>query len=155
MRGLPGSGKSRYAKALAGTVERSVICGADSFFEREVATLPSESPGGYRIEYVFDPTKLPEAHSRCMREFLRALAIQVPLVIVDNTNIRRWEYQNYVLVARMAEYEVEVVEFRADTLRDVQTCIKRNTHGVPRDSVARMALDFEPDPSSIVNPISQ
>jgi len=136
LRGLPGAGKTRYIDDLVEKGEQIVVCSADHFFERRV---------GGRSEYLFDPKLLPEAHSVCFSAFLDALLAGYPLIVVDNTNIRRWEYTNYDRAARLAGYEVEIVEVRVDTFDDVRVCASRGTHGVPKDIIAKMAVDFEPD----------
>lgn len=149
MRGLPGSGKSRYASKLVSDSPGAVICSADHFFERE------DSIAGISKEYRFDPFKLPEAHAQCFRNFLRALRNKCPLVIVDNTNIRCWEFQNYMAAAWLADYEIDVVEFRAETIEDVRVCANRNTHKVPPDIVAKMAMEFEQYDGAIVAKIER
>ena len=149
IRGLPGSGKSRYAVQLSEKHETSIVCSADHFFETTVTT----SGGHPYKEYRFDPTKLPEAHSECFKGFLDALMKGYEYIIVDNTNIHRWEFQNYEIPAIISGYEVKIVEFRAETIEDVKICIRRNTHGVPQNVIANMAVEFEPDTRAGVMPI--
>lgn len=88
-----------------------------------------------------------------MNFFLGSLRHGFPLVIVDNTNIHGWEYQNYEEAALLAGYKVEIVEFRVSKIEDVMICIKRNTHRVPYEYIAKMAIEFEPDNRAIVMPI--
>jgi predicted kinase len=135
MRGLPGSGKDAYIRnrfLTPSAVEPVVVCSADDFFVK----------GG---EYRFDVSKLGEAHSTCYRAFLEALAGQYSIIIVNNTHIRRWEYANYEIVARLFKVPVEIIEMRVETIAEAFLCAKRNVHGVPVEVVAKMALDFEPD----------
>ena len=158
MRGLPGSGKSRYVKALleaeaktSGHTYISTVCSADKFFDKPVDEIvPATGEVLKTTIYDFNPTKLPEAHSACMRGFVEALKLGVGLIVVDNTNIHKWEYQNYVSVATLAGYQVEIVEFRATTIEEVKTCIRRNTHKVPANVIALAAVEFEPDERAVV-----
>ena len=81
LRGLPGSGKSHYAQSLCdemvnGDEGQFVICSTDDFFI---------SDGQYR----FDKAKLSEYHNLNLARFIRALSQQIPLVILDNTNIKK------------------------------------------------------------------
>ncbi len=138
IRGLPGSGKSYAVSKLAG--EDACICNADQFFMVD-------------NEYRFDPTKLPVAHAECFKWFLDAIFKKYDKIIVDNTHIHRWEYQNYELAARIAGYQVEIMEFRPVTIDDVKLCIRRNTHRVPPDIIAKMAIEFEIDTRATVMPI--
>lgn len=132
IRGVSGSGKSTYtAKHYPG----AVICSADDFFIEVVG----EGKG-----YVFDPKRLGEAHSWCMRKFIRAVTHLDPmarasLVVVDNTNLALWEFMGYFQVASAMGYKVEVV--RMDTPPHVAAA--RNQHGVPASKVNDMARRFQ------------
>lgn len=103
LRGLPGSGKSFLTNLLvsqcAGRSSVSVldrpsscVCSADYFFSDPIA--------GYQ----FDSTKIGEAHAYCMTTFIQAIAANIPVIIVDNTNIRAWEWRNFALIAQMYQY---------------------------------------------------
>jgi len=137
MRGVPGAGKGYHVEAI---IEESTypdrefqvtVVSADHYFEKNGS-------------YDFDPTKLPEAHASCMCAFLQALQEEHEMVVVDNTNIKLWMVDQYVKAARVANYDVEVVEVMPVTLSDLRRIAGRNSHGVPADIVARMAVEFEP-----------
>jgi predicted kinase len=139
VRGLPGCGKSTYVEKLVagcpkGTVSR--VCSADQYFWS----------GG---RYAYDLARLPQAHQACMSRFLfalRAFGLRAKdgLVVVDNTSVRRWEWENYLYAAEMAGWKTEVHEFRIETVAQVQACFRRCVHGVPLEVIARMAVEFEP-----------
>jgi predicted kinase len=122
MRGLPGSGKSTVAKKLAAQVEGAVIVSADDFF----------MVGG---QYQFDVTKLGAAHGACQAAFKTALIHNKELVIVDNTNTTPREIQTYMKMAQNFGYEAVIMVVPCD----VDTSAARNTHGVPREAIERMA----------------
>jgi hypothetical protein len=65
-----------------------------------------------------------------------------PLVVVDNTNISHWEYENYMFLAELHGYEVEIVEipFEAEKAKIYH---ERNTHGVPLEVIERMVENYE------------
>lgn len=127
MRGIPGSGKSTLANKLrvesgkAG-VEHGLVS-ADQFFIEQ-------STGNY----IFDPTKLGEAHKECMRVFLWSINRKVPHIIVDNTNINLEDIAPYVAVAEAMDYEVEIVQVYCEPT----IAAARNEHGVPLKSVLNM-----------------
>lgn len=143
LRGVSGAGKSSYAQKVAkeSGAEQVHVVSADDFFMRP----PYERAQSSTRDYRFDPTKLPMAHSWCMCAFLRLLGQREEFIVVDNTNIHRWEYEPYELAARASGYDVEIVEVMPVTLEDLKECARRNVHGVPREVVARMAIEFEPD----------
>lgn len=139
MRGIAGSGKDSYIqnRFFKSTVARSgekkvKVCSADDYFVKHG-------------KYVFDPSKLAEAHSTCYRAFLDAVASEYNIIVINNTNIHRWEYANYDYAAGLFGYEVEIVEMQVETLGQARLCAYRNTHGVPAEIVAKMAMEFEPD----------
>ena len=95
LRGISGSGKSSY---VAEHYPDSIVCSADDFFR-------------VNGEYQFDASKIGEAHSACMSGFLATLVrgSEKP-VVVDNTNVHVWEFENYINIAVTLGYEVEVVK---------------------------------------------
>ena len=154
LRGPSGSGKTTWTKKLADKLAgetsdadvQVTVCSADHFFERHNPDMVDgkvlEDTGR---EYQFDVSKLPEAHQRCFNAFLRALGNSDSVIVVDNTNERRWEYMNYELVAKLFDYEVEIVEFAVLTVDQIRACAARSTHGVPLSVIATKAVAMEPD----------
>ena len=79
MRGIPGSGKSTLARKLAPPEN---IFSTDDFFM-------------VQGEYKFDPTKLGQYHGQNLDRFQNAIMNGVAPIVVDNTNIQKWEYSKY------------------------------------------------------------
>lgn len=131
LRGPSGAGKSTW---VSKTHPTAVVCSADKFF------LKQTEEG---IVYQFDPTKLGEAHAHSLKEFLQALHERNPVIVVDNTNTRIWEFENYIYAAKLVGAKINVVEFRARTVEDIRICIRRNVHKVPTHIIAQMCVDFE------------
>lgn len=120
--GLPGSGKSHYAKAKAD--ERFIVCSADQFFEIEG-------------EYKFDKTKLGQAHKFCFLKFIHAIEDEYEEnfnVIVDNTNTSILEIAPYYRVADAFGYETTVVCINTP----FEVAYARQTHNVPRGTMEKM-----------------
>jgi predicted kinase len=117
LRGLPGSGKSTFAKRICNQhVE------ADMFFMEDG-------------EYKFDPTKLKQAHEwgrNKAQEWMK----QGYNVVVSNTFTQEWEMDPYYWLAEQYGYRVHslVVENRHDGV---------NEHGVPADKLEQMKNRFE------------
>lgn len=130
--GLPGSGKSTFAKklveetAMLGGGATSCVCSTDDCFM-------------VNGEYRFDGRKLGEYHGRNFQKFALALADAVDMVIVDNTNLRAEHREPYIRLARALGYEV-IQPVIGDFTDDIcQTYAERNVHGVPLDALRRMA----------------
>lgn len=145
LRGVSGSGKSTYAKklmegALGDGYLSVAICSADNYWIR---------PDGV---YDFNPRMLKNAHAwcrqqveECMTEDLTAETgeWQCDLIILDNTNTRKWEYQPYIDLAKEHGYEVEekiIGNFSEDAAK---IYAERNQHGVPLSKVVDMMKRFE------------
>lgn len=148
LRGISGSGKSTHVDHLRHKYQRDTgtgmdffVCSADKYFMR---TVPTEGGTTTRQEYVFDPYKLPQAHSACFSEFVEAMKAGTKVIVVDNTFIHHWEFKGYLKTAEMAGYDLEVHEIRVDTIEQLKVCIKRNVHRVPAEAVTKMAVEFEP-----------
>lgn len=141
--GPSGCGKSTFAKMLV-TGEDSAIVSADNYFVDQATGV-----------YKFNPFDLPRAHAACMSQFLYHLTERMTdLIVVDNTNIARWERMNYEAVAKAFKYEVETHAWVAETVQDIWTCAKRNSHGVPAEAVARMSMNMEISAASIIHKVT-
>lgn len=141
MRGVPGAGKSTKVKEI---VEKSYeegfmavdICSADNYFLR---------PDGV---YDFNPRLLKNAHKWCREMVIKCMTSyddwgNADLIIVDNTNTRKWEYQHYLELAEKYGYEVEEIVVGEFDKESIQKYAERNTHGVPVEKVREMAERFE------------
>lgn len=119
MRGIPGSGKTTYARAL---FPGGLILSADDWFT---------SPDG---EYRCDDAQRAAAHADCRTRFLRALGREESLIVVDNRSIRRWEIEGYLVPAQMRGYDVEIIT----VFCPLPLALHRNIHRVPGQQVRWM-----------------
>ena len=149
MRGLPGSGKSRFVHQLAQELikdgESVGICSAD-FYHCGVRQQPITPDGLKELgPYVFKPENLAYAHPACMSGFLAACQQKMQNIFVDNTNIQAWEISPYVLLGDTFGYTVEILAVQAT----FSNCLARQTHGVPELTMYRMRESLE---SEILSP---
>lgn len=135
MRGIPGSGKSTMARHI---LAQSLSEGADgAIFSTDDYFM---SPQG---DYVFDPVKLAAAHAWNQDRAVRAMD-KLDTIIIDNTNILKAHYANYVAEAKARGYRINIVTVGSFDPDFVQECAMRNTHRVPLHTIQRMAQNFEP-----------
>ena len=129
MRGLPGSGKSTWARRKFLEVGgNGVWISADDYH--------TDADG----VYLFRRERAGEAHNSCLRRFLEALSLTgCELVIVDNTNLSAWEIAPYYRLAEVFGVEVEIVYFPCT----VEKSIARNTHQVPEATIQQMAARID------------
>ena len=130
MRGVPGSGKSFMAQKFlyeaSGGGRSGIILSADQFFIQ---------PNG---EYVFDVTKLTQAHASCFRRAIFNTDGGTNLIIIDNTNLSAWEISPYVMIANANGYEHEIINVDCST----GLAFQRQTHGVSAQGHSRMCVSF-------------
>lgn len=127
VRGIPGSGKSTYAKSLNFKLALTLV-EADQFFIDQDGT------------YQYDNTLIKDAHNWCKLETKRLLKAGFD-VVVANTFVKNWEMKFYKSLADDMRLKFEVIEMRGNY---------QNVHGVPDEVVARMASQFEVLGSSFI-----
>jgi predicted kinase len=126
VRGLPGSGKSTFARSIAKSYQ---IFEADQYFME-------------KGKYNFDATKLKEAHNDCKQRVVRRMrenlfnSIFFNNIVVSNTFTQDWEMKYYRSIGRRYGYKVHtiIVENRH---------YGTNVHGVPQDKLQVMEDRFE------------
>lgn len=124
IRGLPGSGKSSYAK--------SIVLGASQI----TAHLEADMYHMVRGVYQFDPNNVKAAHEWCFNA-TKVLLNSGVQVVVSNTFTMLWEMQRYLDLAQ--ELGTWCVVYRC-------TGKYGNVHDVPADVLAKMAERFESYP---------
>jgi len=135
MRGLPGSGKSTIAECFSNfslfmpsaAPRLPAIVSADQFFMKK---------GKYKYAARLQGT----AHKWCQSKFKAALKAGRSPVIVDNTNIKHSYMKPYMDSA--CKHGYAVVTMIVEDF-DVAKLTKRNTHKVPKETIARMAKEFQ------------
>lgn len=137
MSGIPGSGKTSYVDRLVREDPDSkfCICSADHYFQ-------TDSNGKYDQdeEYVFDPSKLADAHSSCMKKFIEEIvpgsktSSWADVIVVDNTNSTAMELSPYVQIAMAYGVPVEIITINCDP----HSAAERNIHGVSYQTCSRM-----------------
>ena len=112
IRGIPGSGKSTLAKTIP----------HDSHFEADMFFMING-------EYVFDNTKIKEAHEWCQEQTRNALN-RNEIVIVSNTFVKKWEMESYLKMCPDAKIIIANGKYK-------------NIHNVPDAVIERMVNNFE------------
>jgi predicted kinase len=123
VRGIPGSGKSTFAKSLVGE-KKHCHKEADMFFI------------GENGNYNFDVTKIKQAHKWCQDEIESLMRHNHTLLVVSNTFTQEWEMEPYFELAKKYGYKVftVIVENRHGGT---------NEHNVPEDKIEQMKNRFE------------
>jgi len=126
--GLPGSGKSSFTETIRGSIGYEVaVHSTDSFFVDKAG------------KYNFDSRQLGRFHRKNLEAFKLSLLKRVPVIIVDNTNLRARDRNKYTKEAEKAGYEVQMVVIGEFTDEAAKIYAKRNKHGVPLQKIMEMA----------------
>lgn len=122
IRGIPGSGKSTFARQLQSiNPHPTIVLEADQYFI------------GIDGKYRYNATKITEAHSWCKEQTQRNLETGVS-VIVANTFIRKWEMQPYLDMAFKFNIPVTIIIMNNEF---------KSIHDVPQSVIDRMKAQFE------------
>jgi predicted kinase len=123
VRGIPGSGKSTFAKNLVGEKD---------YCHKEADMFFVDRDGNYN----FEPSKIKDAHQWCQEEMDFLMRLEHSPVVVSNTFTQEWELQPYYELAIKYGYYVTsiIVENRHGGV---------NQHGVPEDKIELMRNRFE------------
>jgi len=129
VRGIPGSGKTTFAKKLVG--DDLLVCEADKYFiDKETG------------EYKFDVTKIKDAHKFCqdiVETYMKDSLLNNHFyteIAVSNTFTQEWEMERYYELAKQYGYKVFsiIVENRHGGV---------NQHDCPEDMIELMRNRFE------------
>jgi predicted kinase len=125
LRGLPGCGKTTFAKELEESMPGCKIISADDYFT-------SLEDGSYN----FEASKLGVAHIKCQSRVERAMRINVSKIIVHNTSTTPQEMEPYYDMAKNSGYMVVslIVENRHGST---------SVHNVPEDTLLKMRNRFD------------
>jgi len=132
LRGLPGSGKSTLARKVKEALPQAEICSADHYF--------TDDQSG---EYRFDRSQLSEAHSACQATAEALCQVWSPVIVIDNTNVQKFEIYPYIKLANRYRYSVLVLETQTPWAKDPEELARRNTHGVARELIAKKVNQWQ------------
>lgn len=128
VRGLPGSGKSTHARVIANEIFRCARIEADMYFVKDG-------------EYLFDATKLGEAHAWCLKNTMEIISEGVS-VVVSNTFTTIKELKPYFDIAREFKIKPQVILCQGNY---------KSVHNVPEETIEKMRNRFEYDISELFN----
>ncbi|XP_051560928.1 NEDD4-binding protein 2-like isoform X3 [Myxocyprinus asiaticus] len=130
LRGAPGSGKTTLANAMLEHNPGGVVLSTDEYFTRN---------GPYH----FEPNLLGEAHEWNHQRAKEALKKGQTPIIIDNTNMQRWEMKPYVAMAQKHMYKVLFREPDTWWKTKPRELEKRTRHQVTKRKIKRMLERYD------------
>lgn len=137
IRGIPGSGKSTYAKSLLASSSGDCYLVTPNYkgviythhYEADMFFIDNTG------KYTFDKKYIKTAHEWCYNNTLKALADNNN-VIVSNTFVKLWELDKYFNIKDIiTNLNIELVEILTEY---------NSIHEVPEATIQRMKSTFEP-----------
>lgn len=126
LRGIPGCGKTTLGNTilLTNQLNSQDVLSADNFFINE------------KEEYIFDFSKLKEAHNDCQVKCAERMRNQFSKIVVANTFTQEWEMDPYFTMAERYNYRIHtvIVENRHGN---------KNIHNVPDEKIEQMIGRFD------------
>lgn len=164
IRGFPGSGKSTTTNAILNlyNVDENHVFSTDNYWipqtiaKRKVGLPVSSQEEMKEYRDNWTPKKLSEAHQWNFDNFKNTVNHGITPVIVDNTNVKIRDFEDYVKYAQRAGYEIKFEEptspwwvenrpylsskdLHARKLDDLAKLLaSKNTHGVPEFVIRNM-----------------
>ena len=122
LRGLPGSGKSTFARLLT-TGRKSVIIENDQHMYEDGV-------------YIWKPSKMKGAIKETNEKLYRTLKEGVELIVIANVNVRLADFNRYMEMGKENGYKITslVCENRANTT---------SIHGVDEETLCSMEENFQ------------
>ena len=121
IRGVPGSGKSTFAKFIQSLDPTYTVWEADQFFIQLDGT------------YKYDPSRIKEAHEWC-QDCVEQTLLYKGSVIVANTFVRKRELQPYIDMATEFNIPYSIITMNGRF---------NSIHSVPASVINRMRTTFE------------
>ena len=138
LHGTPGSGKSTRAIEIANEYAKGDIEGKSyEIISTDKYWLDENN------EYKFNINLLGDAHNWAFREWHDACHEGITLLILDNTNIQRKEWENYAHVASYCGYDVNHISFKPENIDQALEWNARGLHYVPDKTVINMFNRWE------------
>jgi predicted kinase len=125
VRGLPGSGKSTYAKTLNG-----IVLSADDFWFDEDGI------------YKYTVRHARNAHEWIIYKCREQMELGANHIIIDNTNIHNESVHCYIGLAVMYNYIVRYTIPNTEWAFDIEECSKKNIHSVPYAQIRKMCFQW-------------
>lgn len=126
IRGLPGSGKSTFAKKLIRKYKQF-------YSESDISNFEADDCFIHNGKYEWNKNELQLAHKQCFENTKSALEYETPIVIVSNTFLSKFEIDPYINLASKTNSGILIYRMRSQY---------ENVHSVPAISIANMKKRF-------------
>ena len=121
IRGISGSGKSYYVTYNENN-NNMYNYSNDNYIELNIYNILNKDNKDEKITSM----NLVKAYNKCLTLFIINMYKKTDRIYVTNPFIYKWEYKNYILLAKLFNYKVKMLEYHCDNNDDLQKCFKRS-----------------------------
>lgn len=117
IRGPPGTGKETLAAMMTTLYPSSIIFSAKQYFEK-LLSEPRDKKSGIK------------SHEWCRKKVEDGCRKSIPVIVIRNTHVRKWEVNPYIQIARQFQYTIIIADTSKKFFFDSQVLAKSNTQGL-------------------------
>lgn len=141
IRGISGSGKSHYVK--------NEICCNNIPKYNNISHIELNI---YKIlkNNTITSKKLVEAYNLCFYNFIKSLDYNISHIYITNPFIYKWEYLNYIKLAKSYGYKIKIIELKCNDNKDLQLCYNRSENVKNYNLLKTQYEEFEHDDNSLI-----
>lgn len=133
IRGVPGVGKRSYVYYLEDGLNREyTVCDVNDYFTK-------------KNNYNFIGKELNKAEADTMNCFINAMKNKDARIYVIGTFEKTWMYKNFVDLAEINEYSVDITELECKNIDELKHFNKRSKHDIPYSKSLKSFTDWETD----------
>lgn len=136
IRGVPGIGKRNYVYYLENGLNREfIICDWNDFFIK-------------KGKYNFVGKDTTKAENYCLKVFLNSIKQDIKRIYVIGNFSEKWQYENYLIVGKLAGYETSITELTCDNFEELKYFNSRSVHSIPLTKSIKLFENWEKDKSA-------
>lgn len=133
IRGVPGIGKRNYVYYLEDGLNREfTVCDVNDYFTK-------------KDNYNFIGKELSKAEADTMNCFINAMKNKDARIYVIGTFEKTWMYKNFVDLAKINGYSVDITELECKNIDELKHFNKRSKHDIPYNKSLKSFTDWETD----------
>ena len=133
IRGVPGIGKRSYVYYLEHGLNREfTVCDINDYFTK-------------KKQYNFIGKELAKAEADTMNCFINAIKNKDARIYVIGTFEKTWMYKNFVDLAEINGYSINITELECKNVDELKHFNKRSKHDIPYSKSLKSFTDWETD----------
>ena len=140
IRGISGSGKSHLVKHLINNTSSYI-----NNIELNIYDIMN-------FDNTITTKKLVQTYNKCFYYYIKCLHRNINHIYITNPFIHKWEYLNYIELAKKYNYKVKIIELKCNSNDDLQICYNRSSNVKNYNLLKTQYEEFEHDENSeIIN----